>query len=171
VQPLENFYKEKTGKDGYRNDCKACLAARAHERYQRTKPAVIARVKRWQEQNPERYAAYLAEYRARPERKKADRAGHLKRKFGLTPEQYDEMLAAQDGRCMICRRPPAEGKTLDIDHDHETGRVRGLLCRNCNHGVGKFFEDVWLLMAAAGYLIDADCPGHPPSRVRLVIGG
>jgi hypothetical protein len=158
-------------RDGHRNECKACNLRQKHDRYLRDPEPEKRRVQQWRVDNPERYSEYRAEYRARPERKKADRAGHLKRKFGLTPEQYDEMLAAQDGRCMICRRPPAEGKTLDIDHDHETGRVRGLLCRNCNHGVGKFFEDVWLLMAAAGYLIDADCPGHPPSRVRLVIGG
>jgi hypothetical protein len=96
----------------------------------------------------------------------------LKRKFGLTEEQYAAKLRWQRGVCLICQQPPAEGGSLDIDHDHRTGRPRGLLCRNCNQGLGKFREDPSLLAAATGYLImwDEEDPKEFP-RVRLAIGG
>jgi hypothetical protein len=157
-------------KDGYRNDCKACNLAAKHERYGKNRQAAIARVQKWREDNPERYAEYQASYRTRPERKLADRAGHLKRKFGLTLEQYDEMLAAQEGGCAICSDPPEEGKTLHIDHDHATGLVRGLLCQRCNHALGLFREDDSLLQEAAAYVADATAEAAR-RRLRLLVAG
>lgn len=78
--------------------------------------------------------------------------------FGLTLAQVIEMAAAQGGVCAICSQPPnrvaATGKVtdFDIDHDHETGRARGLLCSNCNRGLGLFGDDPERLLAAAAYL-------------------
>lgn len=57
--------------------------------------------------------------------------GLLRRKYGLTPEQYQEMLDSQNGVCAICETPPTD-KRLAVDHDHDTGAIRGLLCKNCN---------------------------------------
>ena len=91
-----------------------------------------------------------------PERKAADRVGHLKRKFGLTPEQYEEMVAAQHGGCAICGRVPEAGKTFHVDHDHESGAVRGLLCQPCNHALGLFQESSTVLGRACRYLNAAD---------------
>lgn len=54
--------------------------------------------------------------------------------WGLTPQAYDELLAAQDGVCAICRRPPGKN-ALSVDHDHASGRIRGLLCPPCNRSV------------------------------------
>lgn len=54
--------------------------------------------------------------------------------FGITPEQYIEMLKSQGGRCAICRREPAK-INLSVDHDHDTGKIRGLLCPPCNRSV------------------------------------
>lgn len=71
--------------------------------------------------------------------------------FGLTPEDYWEMFDRQDGRCAICRREP-DWKRLAVDHDHDTGRVRGLLCHQCNCGLGFFNDDFDLLVTALGYL-------------------
>lgn len=82
----------------------------------------------------------------------AARRRELKRKFNLTVEQYEDMLAAQGGVCAICRKPPNEGKRLAVDHCHKTNKVRGLLHGNCNRGVGLLGDDPVLLRAAAEYL-------------------
>lgn len=83
------------------------------------------------------------------------------RLFGLTPEEYQAKLAEQGGRCAICgqqERTRANNgmriKDLAVDHDHATGRVRGLLCANCNKGIGNLGEDVDRLIAAARYLLE-----------------
>lgn len=70
---------------------------------------------------------------------KANHAGHIKRTYGLDEDSYRAMLAWQGGRCYICRRKPRVGRRLAVDHDHQTGEVRGLLCANdewgCNRAV------------------------------------
>lgn len=77
---------------------------------------------------------------------------HLKQ-YGLTPAMYDAMLVAQGNCCAICRsRSPAGKKYFHVDHDHATGRVRGLLCFRCNSGLGNFKDDPRSLRAAAAYL-------------------
>lgn len=91
--------------------------------------------KRWREQNPEKMRQY-----------------YLKKHYGITPEEYDAMLAEQDGHCAICPREPAEGEYLRLDHCHATLRRRGLLCHNCNVVLGLMADDPELLRAAARYL-------------------
>lgn len=77
----------------------------------------------------------------------------LKQKFGINHDQYMLMLHEQNSVCAICEKPePVEGRSLSVDHDHETGRVRGLLCSNCNPGIGKFKESIDLLRKAVAYL-------------------
>lgn len=71
------------------------------------------------------------------------RRAHLKHRYGITVEQYDEMLAAQGGHCALCPWEPSDGKVLAVDHDHETGRVRGLLCRGCNLALATFERVGW----------------------------
>lgn len=85
----------------------------------------------------------------------------LRRHYGITAAQYDEMLTAQNGVCAICARPPLN-KPLNVDHDHKTGLVRGLLCWNCNQRVlGAARDNAALLRAAADYLDD-------PPAVRVI---
>jgi len=58
---------------------------------------------------------------------------YLRRTYGITQADYDTMLRKQRGVCAICKKPPKEGKNLQVDHDHVTQLVRGLLCWSCNH--------------------------------------
>lgn len=83
------------------------------------------------------------------------RAVNLKQ-YGLTIDSYEQMLAAQGGGCAICTSPVHPGKDLrrlHIDHDHETGRVRGILCANCNRVLGLVGDDPELLIRASEYLL------------------
>ncbi len=90
--------------------------------------------------------------RSSPEGKERQRAGHLRRKYGITVEQYDELLANQGGRCAICRREPRPDISLHLDHDHESGQLLGILCFRCNNALGDFDDDPTLLQAALRYL-------------------
>ena len=74
------------------------------------------------------------------------------RKYGMTIEQYDAMLLAQGGGCFICGRPPREDISLHVDHDHSTGKVRGILCFCCNNALADFHEDPEFLKKAASYV-------------------
>lgn len=72
--------------------------------------------------------------------------------YGLTPEQYDALLQQQDGVCAICREKCRTGQRLSVDHDHATGRIRGLLCRNCNLGIGHLGDSADRIASALAYL-------------------
>jgi Recombination endonuclease VII len=76
--------------------------------------------------------------------------GHLKRRYGISRADYAALLARQGGVCAICGKPPE--KTLCVDHCHLTGRIRGLLCRKCNFGLGCYAEDQAAMIAALAYL-------------------
>lgn len=73
-------------------------------------------------------------------------------KYGITPEQYNSMLQAQGGVCAICKLPCKTYERLGVDHCHETKKIRGLLCLECNRGIGALKDDPALLDAAAAYL-------------------
>jgi hypothetical protein len=152
VQPLESFYKAPGTRDGHRGDCKDCFRARAKARYPSVREANIARTRKWREDNLERYQANQRRMRGTPEGKMRQRAGHLMRKFGMTIEQYEAMLEAQGGGCFICGRPPRVDISLHVDHDHSTGKVRGILCFRCNNARADFQENTQLLRKAIGYL-------------------
>lgn len=72
-------------------------------------------------------------------------------KLGLTVEGYDRILKAQGGKCALCGRPPKRIR-LSVDHDHKTGKIRGLLCFRCNYGIGWFQDDAKRLQGVAEYL-------------------
>lgn len=109
-------------------------------------------MQRWRAENPERSAAWRARYSASGKKKAADRKSHLKRKYGISVEQYDALLAAQDGICALCECPPRSDISLHVDHDHETGSKRGLLCFRCNNALGDLGDDPDRMVAAAVYL-------------------
>jgi len=99
----------------------------------------------------------------------------LKRRYGLTSQDVVALLTKQEHQCAICRRPleklppgkkkPRQKNTLHIDHDHETGHVRGLLCPSCNSGLGFFKDSEELLRKAIDYLADPPNEAQPDSSV------
>jgi hypothetical protein len=101
--------------------------------------------KKWSDSNPERA------YRSMRER-------NLKARFGMTLEDYEKLLREQGGKCAICEATENNtvGERKDwnfaVDHDHETGKVRGLLCNNCNRGLGLLRDSEELLRKAANYI-------------------
>lgn len=78
---------------------------------------------------------------------------HLEREYGLTIVEYQQLVAAQNGACAICR---AIDRRLVVDHDHATRRVRGLLCSRCNTALGLLADDIENLVAAVDYLAGSD---------------
>ena len=73
---------------------------------------------------------------------------HLTRRYGIGAKEVEELIRKQDGTCAICGRPdPAH-----VDHDHVTGKIRGVLCFNCNGGLGQFCDDIATLRLAIVYL-------------------
>ena len=84
---------------------------------------------------------------------------NAKHKYGITQDEYERLFAEQDGRCAICReaettkdRTGRVRARLSIDHDHETGRIRGLLCHHCNAALGHAKESEYRLRDMAAYL-------------------
>lgn len=107
--------------------------------------------------------------------KAAQRHYGLRRYYGLTGEQYGAMVAAQEGVCAICKKPEtavANGniKPLSVDHNHETGAIRSLLCSSCNHMLGHARESRDTLIAAIRYL-DRHAGSTTAPVMALVVGG
>jgi hypothetical protein len=105
-------------------------------------------------------AAYMREYsrKMRAFNPEYHKSVQLKRLYGISIDHYNEMLAEQNGSCAICGK--AEGNeirgkvvALAVDHDHATGKIRALLCSNCNRGLGLFNDDVGLLAKAQAYVL------------------
>jgi hypothetical protein len=150
IKALSEFYAAKGTRDGLRGECKSCFAARAKVWYAKNRERAIENVKAWQRANPERVQATRKAVRER--RKAQDREAHLQRTFGIDTAEYEALLRAQGGRCRICGRLPRKGSALHVDHDHATGKVRGLLCFRCNGGLGQFGDDPNQLAVAIEYL-------------------
>lgn len=124
----------------------------------RGKRMTYERGKRWAEQNREHLRRKRAEWyvteMSKPENREASRrrAQLAKyRKYGLTEAEFVALRDSQGGVCRICGAS-GTNRRLDIDHDHATGAVRGLLCRPCNQGLGAFGDSPDRLRAAAEYL-------------------
>jgi hypothetical protein len=153
TKPFDDFYRAKGMRDGHRSDCKACNQARKRERYAADPARYIAMVRRWQRANPDRMRTYRNERNARPEVKRQQRDMYYRRTYGVSADEVDAMLDAQNGRCAICgERAPDRLASMHLDHDHEHGQLRGLLCLSCNQGLGKFRDDPTVLLRAIVYL-------------------
>jgi Recombination endonuclease VII len=148
-KPQSEFYRDRYMRGrGYSYWCKPCKNTQkaAHNAANPGKRAEY--MKRWHAHNP----TYSSEY----SKKHADRIRdqRFRQKYGITLAVYRAILAGQDGACAICRKPESEveDRLLAVDHCHEGGEVRGLLCGRCNMAIGRFEHDVNLLRAAISYL-------------------
>jgi hypothetical protein len=125
---VENeFYKEKQNSDGLATACKVCSTKRR---------------KIWREKNPEKVAASIFKI-------------YLKANYGLSVKEYEEKFKEQDGRCAICGSYDTGNKRhkrFGVDHDHISGKLRGLLCDRCNVGLGRFLDSKQILQNAIDYL-------------------
>ena len=125
AKPLEQFPKSPTHRGGRKGVCKACVNVKRKQRF-RTDSTTEAR-----------------------------RKYSLSTNYGITPEQYEDMVVAQENLCYICGTPGTETvhKKLYVDHCHKTGKIRKLLCGMCNSGLGYFKDSPELLENAKKYLI------------------
>jgi Recombination endonuclease VII len=152
-QATSEFYEQNGMKDGHRHNCKECHSAAHKEWYAQNRDEEIARVKRWQQENKDRVNEVSRRRRAErgDEYKRKEREGHLLRKYGIRIRDFETLLYAQMGFCAICGRN--ERHRLHVDHDHETGVVRGLLCGKCNKAIGLLDDEPRLLRSAEDYLV------------------
>lgn len=118
-----------------RSQCKACE---------------VKRVTAWQKANPEKVKANQRKWRD-THRSHIVKMWYVK-KYNLTTEQVQAILDQQDGRCAICGSQDPGKRGWFVDHNHETGEVRGVLCMSCNVGLGHFKDSVSRLRSAIKYL-------------------
>ena len=116
----------------------------------KTKEQQLAYNRAYYQRNRDKMRADAA---ARYHATREDQAHYFRaRKFGITAADFADMLDQQAGLCRICCEPMRPGKETHVDHDHVTGRVRGLLCHHCNRGLGCFRDRPEVLEHAAVYL-------------------
>lgn len=143
TKSLDQFYTTKSG--GLVTKCKPCYNSYCVEK---------ARERR--RRDPERAREMNRQNKAKVD-PLVKKGYQLKSTRGITRQEYEALLSLQNGRCAICGGEQNSGKTyLSVDHNHDTGRIRGLLCVTCNSGLGMFRDDPVLLASAIQYLSISD---------------
>lgn len=152
--PHEAFHKSSRSKDGLQTRCRNCYRDWYNERYQDNPEFRDKRSQHYAKFYEDWYPIY------------AERHGDKKRyaMYRITRAQFNAMSADQGGLCAICKQPPSGNgpqAVLAVDHDHDSGMIRGLLCSPCNMALGLFRDNPDVLAAAIRYLADAK-PGQLP---------
>lgn len=149
-KPLTEFNKQSRNQDGLNTQCSTCTRSAGLAYYYANR----------QKTNPERNEARRLS--------KSHRQHTLLKKYGITREGYDALLDEQNGVCAICEHPEKQKDVrygtplfLAVDHDHNTNKVRGLLCSACNVAIGKMDDDPGRLRKAAEYLERQSPPDEP----------
>ena len=128
--------------------------------YEKNKAKIIERSKQWEKDNPEKAKLRRLRYEQTTTYQAIQRNASYKRKYGLTLEEYNERLLNQNYLCAICKKEETrintretDGKKhLVVDHEHITGKVRGLLCTKCNSILGFSMDDIQILENAILYI-------------------
>lgn len=159
-KPFTAFTKETRkgrGKNSpYRSQCRECNQKYKRpeadaEYYQRNKEKVLAKAKQYYKGNKEACNERSREYYIN-NKTGSVLDNRLKKDFGITLKDYNILLEEQNNVCKICTKPCRTGLRLSVDHDHKTGKVRGLLCKSCNVAIGHFKDDPENLYRAISYL-------------------
>jgi hypothetical protein len=169
-----------TPRNSLQRNCPGCISsgviARAATRaWSRENPEKVRAYNRaWSRENPEKRRGYSrTSYHKNPEKKCAasnawyykniprSRDSRLRRVYGISLVDYNRLLASQCGTCAICHRLPPAGKVLHVDHDHTSGKVRGLLCALCNIAVGS--EDAGVPLADVTTYVRRHRDGYLPT--------
>ena len=139
-KPYSEFHISQKGVKGpiYKSQCKVCVRKRQVEKYH-------SLTEEQKKQRRERSNCYNPEYRQRY---------NLRTRFGLTTEEFSDMIVEQNSMCKICGDGFDETNKPQIDHNHETGKVRGLLCRNCNTSLGLLKENTDTILNMISYIND-----------------
>jgi Recombination endonuclease VII len=143
VDDFHKSFKTKAGEQRYFKYCKVCASVRAKGWYQNNLESARERGKK--AQKARRDQGLDTETRRRRD---------YKNKYGITLEEWKVLYESQKGLCAICSRD-LEGIKVCTDHDHATGLVRGLLCTNCNQGLGYFSDNADTMIRGAHYLLGA----------------
>jgi hypothetical protein len=140
----DDFHRSARSADGLQGYCKQCNATYMAS-YAAREPDRVKGIHR---------KAARVYAKSHPGRVKAQsEQRHLRRKYGLEVEGYEDLKAWSNGGCAICGAPNGTpSRRLCVDHDHATGEVRGLLCQTCNLGLGAFKDSIALLKVAIAYL-------------------
>lgn len=137
---LIEFPKETRMRDGCRNNCKKCRDSSRTDRKGRNKKT---------------YNAHMRKYRKNRilSQKQRDQATSslLKSRYGITLEEYRQRLEAQGGHCFLCPKKSDGGRRLSVDHNHATGKIRGILCDGCNRTIA-ILDNPDLFSKAIAYL-------------------
>lgn len=139
-----DFHIVKECRGGRRPVCKFCIRKQQKKRYDDNAEFARARQRKWHTDNP-----------------RASRGSKLKSTYGITIEQYDAMFISQGGICLICGCPETvkrngKIKNLSIDHNHVTGKIRGLLCQKCNQALGLLGENPVTINSLLKYITKND---------------
>ena len=132
-----DFYKDKQNKDGLGSYCKTCHKENVRKNYKLNPEKILVRTKKWQKDNPEKRAKIRRKYQ-----------------YGISSEEYEHLITLQHGLCAICGKTEtySRKKSLSVDHDHNTKRIRGLLCSRCNTVLGLIGDSTDLLTNCLDYL-------------------
>jgi hypothetical protein len=131
-KPLEDFYADSRNRDGRQSTCRLCVSEKKREWYSKDPEARRRQKSDYRKANPDQVrATRRRHYEANRERILAE---SKMRRYGLTEEELNNLIARFNGTCPVCEQE----KPLVIDHDHQTGEDRGMLCHECNTRLGWF---------------------------------
>lgn len=143
---FDEYHKVTANSDGMQTICKSCRTISLRIWYLKNSDSIRARTKKYYHDNKDKRRSNNKNYT-------------LKTRFSITLDQYNDMLIKQNNVCAICKKPETQIdprlnriKALAVDHCHNTKKVRGLLCNQCNTGIGMLKEDKKIFLSAMEYL-------------------